>query len=81
MAGGKKRRKDGGRERLEPIRPPFFCRGAGRIHPLLSPFLLLPTTLSRQNIKCNLYNDALVHREQVTPHIFSFLQKAADDCS
>ncbi|WP_235496889.1 hypothetical protein [Aneurinibacillus migulanus] len=38
-------------------RPPFFCRGAGRIHPLLSPSLLLPTTLPCQNINCNLYSD------------------------
>ncbi|WP_235496918.1 hypothetical protein [Aneurinibacillus migulanus] len=36
-------------------RPPFFCRGAGRIHPLLSPSLLFPTTLPCQNINCNLY--------------------------
>ncbi|WP_235496519.1 hypothetical protein [Aneurinibacillus migulanus] len=55
MVGGKKRRKGGGRERSEQTRPLFFCRGAGRIHPLLSPSLLLPTTLPCQNIKCNLY--------------------------
>ncbi|MGG4522305.1 hypothetical protein ABEX18_12800, partial [Aneurinibacillus migulanus] len=34
----------------------FFCRGAGRIHPLLSLSLLLPTTLPCQNINRNLYN-------------------------
>jgi hypothetical protein len=34
---------------------PFFCRGAGHIHPLLSPSLLLPTTLPCQNINRNLY--------------------------
>ncbi|WP_235497043.1 hypothetical protein [Aneurinibacillus migulanus] len=55
MVGDKKRRRGGGRERLEQTRPPFFCRGAGHIHHLLSPSLLLPTTLPCQNIKCNLY--------------------------
>ncbi|MED4732096.1 hypothetical protein P9597_29010 [Aneurinibacillus migulanus] len=36
-------------------RLPFFCWSAGRIHPLLFLNRLLPTTLSCQNIKCNLY--------------------------
>ncbi|SDJ22308.1 hypothetical protein SAMN04487909_1142 [Aneurinibacillus migulanus] len=43
-------------------RPLFFCRGAGRIHPLLSPSLLLPTTLPCQNINCNLYR-----KTQISP--------------
>ncbi|WP_235496595.1 hypothetical protein [Aneurinibacillus migulanus] len=52
----KKRRKGDGRERSEKDTSAFFYRGAGRIHPLLSPSLLLPTTLPCQNINRNLYN-------------------------
>ncbi|ERI07407.1 hypothetical protein HMPREF0083_04518 [Aneurinibacillus aneurinilyticus ATCC 12856] len=33
---------------------PFFCRGAGRVQPLL--FSEFPPTLACQNIKCSLYN-------------------------
>ncbi|WP_235496008.1 hypothetical protein [Aneurinibacillus migulanus] len=35
MVGGKKSRKDGGRDRSEKDTLAFFCRSAGRIHPLL----------------------------------------------
>ncbi|WP_235496383.1 hypothetical protein [Aneurinibacillus migulanus] len=48
MVGGKKKRKGGGRERLEKDTLP--CLLPDRI-----PNLLLPTTLLCQNIKCNLY--------------------------
>ncbi|WP_235496518.1 hypothetical protein [Aneurinibacillus migulanus] len=56
----KKRRKGGGRERSEKDTSAFFCRGAGRIHPLLSLSLLLPTTLPCQNINRNLYSINLI---------------------
>ncbi|WP_235496781.1 hypothetical protein [Aneurinibacillus migulanus] len=66
MVRDKKRRRGGGRERLEKDTFAFFCWGTGHIHPLLSPSLLLPTTLLCQNINHNLYNPRIVECQPST---------------
>ncbi|WP_235497060.1 hypothetical protein [Aneurinibacillus migulanus] len=54
MVGGKKRRKDGGRERSD--KDCLSSAGAqGASNLFFFPNLLFPTTLHCQNIKCNLY--------------------------
>ncbi|WP_235496828.1 hypothetical protein [Aneurinibacillus migulanus] len=67
MRDKKKGRAVGGSGRKK-TRPPFFCRGAGHIHPLLSPSLLLPTTLPCQNINHNLYSSH-THQFNIHPYV------------
>ncbi|WP_235496547.1 hypothetical protein [Aneurinibacillus migulanus] len=50
MVGDKKRRKGGGRERLEKDTSAFFCRSAGRIHPKINinKYLIILKYLSKK---------------------------------
>ncbi|WP_235496429.1 hypothetical protein [Aneurinibacillus migulanus] len=52
---GKKEGRAVGGSGWKETRLPFFCWSAGSIQPLLFLNGLLPTTLSCQTIKCNLY--------------------------